>query len=217
MSIFLTRLRLDLKNSEVRRDLRNRHDLHRTIMSGFPDGDTKTPRADHAVLFRLEPEGLPTVLVQSRSAPSYEHLARRGLLSASPESKGIDEALSSLSPGRQVGFRLLANPTRKIDTKSAPDGTRRHGRRVPLREESARLAWLDRKLNGAELAPDLVRVQSVPIERGRSRGRTITIEGVLYEGLLSITEPRALKELVSEGVGPSRAYGFGLLSLRPPG
>ena len=45
--------------------------------------------------------------------------------------------------------------------------------------------------------------------------RRITFEGVTFEGLLRVTDPVAFRQAVEFGIGPARAYGFGLLSFRP--
>ena len=53
MSVFLSRLSLNLRSRQVRADLADVHDLHRTIMRNFDPGAGN--RASQQVLFRLEP------------------------------------------------------------------------------------------------------------------------------------------------------------------
>lgn len=39
--------------------------------------------------------------------------------------------------------------------------------------------------------------------------------GVRFDGTLTVTDPGALRAAVRDGIGPAKAYGFGLLSLAP--
>ena len=72
------------------------------------------------------------IVVQSGVEPDWGyafHNARH--LPAAPWE--VKQFHHRFAEGQHLRFRLVANPTRKIDTKSGPDGRRRHGRRVPVR------------------------------------------------------------------------------------
>ena len=45
---------------------------------------------------------------------------------------------------------------------------------------------------------------------------TITIARVTYEGMLEVTGPDALRHALTSGIGHTRAYGCGLLTLAKP-
>lgn len=49
-----------------------------------------------------------------------------------PACRCLDVPYQSLGTGAALVFRLRANPTRKIDTKTGPDGQRNNGQRVEL-------------------------------------------------------------------------------------
>lgn len=72
----LTRLLLNLRSADARRDLGNAHNMHRRVMSAFPDeqlGDGA--RGKHGVLFRVDDvRGDTHVLVQSETAPDWGKL-----------------------------------------------------------------------------------------------------------------------------------------------
>jgi CRISPR system Cascade subunit CasE len=211
--------------------------MHRTVMSSFPNAPGSTARSGFGVLYRVE-AGLrdagPYMLVQSSAEPQWSRLptdyvapGERGR--PNPEVKRIAERYGELCVGMRLRFRLLANPTRKIDTRSGPDGTRRHGRRVELRGEAARLDWLARKAgqHGFELtnvrASAGVRnalagpAQRIAGRREKEVGREpVTLATVLFEGELLITDAEAFRRALSEGIGPGKAYGCGLLSIAPP-
>lgn len=234
MSLFLTRLLLEARTRDVQRDLSDCQRLHRRVMSAFPDGEG-LGRHTQGVLFRLEEYSSHSeLLVQSKVEPDWSSLPNDYLaidwFGASPvEVKSMDGLLGGLTAGQILRFRLRANPTRRIDTLSAPDGSRRHGRRVPLRQEEARRLWLARRAEQAGFAvleaalqvPRLVesrheRVQGVrPSPLDRSTTQRVTLEGVTFDGILRVVDAPRLREAVAEGVGPGKAYGFGLLSLAP--
>lgn len=226
----LSLLQLDPTDRLVRAALGDPQRMHRLVMSAFPSVEGPA-RASLGVLHRVEADarGGCTVYVQSKDSPSWEQLPSSVFLSTAENAVAVRDLAGDLE-ARRVGdvlvFRLLANVTRRIDTKTREDGVRRHGKRVPLRNHEARVAWLQRKAltSGFELvegwsgAPELRVTEHAPIHGSRADSdevRRITFEGVTFEGLLRITDLAPFRQAVMAGIGPARAYGFGLLSFRP--
>lgn len=211
----LSRLLLDPVSPVVRAELADAHRLHGRVMGGFPPD--AGGRAASGILYRLdEPSsGRPTLLVQSAAQPAWE--VPEGYLSAPPEQKQLETFLAEIVEGNWLRFRLLANVTRKIDTKSRPDGARSNGRRVELRDDGGRLNWLSRKAGECGFFVDTAAVylSPQPSVSGRRKGRGIAFRGVRFDGVLRVTDPEHLREAVRTGIGPAKAYGFGLLSLAP--
>ena len=224
--LYLSRLVLDPRSGLVRMALADVALLHRHVMSGFPDDVGVAPRAQHAVLWRLDSvDDRLDLLVQSSVRPDWSRVDQ--LLSATPEVRAAGEILSSLVPGTVLRFRLVANPTRKIDTKTGSDGIRRNGRRVPLRDEVALLEWLVRKAaaSGFTVGADPVAAAaSVVVNRlGDSHGRRredqtggradLVFGGVQFDGRLTVTDPTTFCDAVATGFGPGKAFGYGLLTV----
>lgn len=240
MSMFLSLLRLDPRCRDVRRDLSNCHDLHRTIMRAFPQRSTEGEagaRAEFGVLFRLE-DGAdgPILYVQSESRPSWDSLPVGYLLPPvplglpNPAVKSLDAAYEALQKGTELRFRLKANPARKIDTKSGPGGERRNGKRVPLIDDAKREDWLRRKSAdcGFKILATRILPEGNPLDlrqtpttslRGSKPGAaggdkaTLSFRGVVFEGRIEVVDPEKLRTALRQGVGPGKAYGFGLLSI----
>jgi CRISPR system Cascade subunit CasE len=228
--MMLSRLTLNLRSQAAIRDLSDCQQMHRTILNAFPSTGS-APRRQFALLFRVEypSVGSPFVLIQSGDIPDFTHLPHSYLLHPA-EIKDVSEPYASLRAGMKLRFRLRANPTRKIDTKSGPDGIRRNGRRVDLRSDEERFAWLARKAASAGFAVLSVRCSAdVPDVRlgpqGRSVGfrtgaagdpRKLTFGSVLFEGAIEVTDPAKLRYALEFGIGSAKAYGFGLLSVAPP-
>lgn len=131
-------------------------------------------------------------------------------------------------------FRLRANVTKKVDTKSGPDGARRNGKRVELRKEEERLAWLARKgdelgfrlgwVRASGAAEHVVNALVGPAVKewgfrrraGDGEGTArLTLAGVLFEGELEVTDAERFRRCLAEGIGPGKAYGMGLMSVAP--
>lgn len=236
--MYLSRLILNERNRDARRDLADCQKLHRTVMAAFPQAPAGHDAREHfGVLHRLDAgrDGHPVLLVQSRAAPDWSRLPAGYLLDsggqrANPACKSIDGGLDALQPGRELLFRVRANPTRKINTRSSPDGRRSNGTRVELHGEQEWLAWLGRKavqggfrllsVRASPAVPDtrvagLDRITgSRPVVNGNGRQR-LTFFSVLFEGRLSIADAKLFRAAVEQGIGPGKAYGFGLLSVAP--
>jgi CRISPR system Cascade subunit CasE len=237
--VYLSRLILEPRSRLVQRDLADCQQLHRTILTAFPPVDSGTggPRRQLRVLYRVEAaphrERLE-ILVQSRTLPDWSRLPVGYLLSTgsnpqNPACKTVAEQYATLQAGQVLVFRLRANPTRKIETKSDLRG-RRHGRRVEVRGEAAQLAWLRRKTEAAGIEivsvttrPDILALQArsvgkvtgqrVASESGRRQ--PLTFAAVIFDGILRVVDPIRLRSALEDGIGPGKAYGFGLLSLAP--
>jgi CRISPR system Cascade subunit CasE len=228
--MYLSRLLLNNNSRAVLRDLADSQELHRTLMSVFPQADKpgEGARERFGVLHRLDLDrrrGRLVLYVQSLENPDWSRLPPDYLLFApgleNPATKSVAGAYQALKPGAVLSFRLKANPTRKIDTKTGPDGRRRHGRRAELVQEEDQVAWLKRKGEQGGFQVLAVRVAGPAKERGRRQGRgsgaLLTLAGVLFEGHLRITDPEQfLNHSLLRGIGPGKAYGLGLLSLAPP-
>lgn len=225
--MFLSRITLDLDGRTARRDLGDSQALHRSVMSGFPaDGPPDGVRAAFGVLHRVdwdERRKQAYLLVQSAIAPDWGRLPA-GLAVGSPLVKPLEPMVMALAAGQRLGFRLRANPTRKIGT--VPKGRREvggggNGQRVPLREEEWG-AWLARKATESGFQVVQVEARRDLLAPGGFRGgggtrARLTHRGVVFDGELVIEDIGRFRDALRSGIGPAKAYGFGLLSLVPAG
>jgi CRISPR system Cascade subunit CasE len=200
----LTRLRLDLRNKNVRRDLANPYDMHRTVTRAFVRDERETPPR---FLWRIEPSNewdAPTVLVQSTHAADWTKLdAMPGYLKQPAESKTF-QLESLLQLDARYHFRLYANPT-----------VTRVGKRYGLAAKQAQLVWLARqgKRHGFELEAAFVAASDV-VKGRRQDDKPIHLQRVYYEGLLRVVDTGSLAKALQNGIGPGKAFGCGLLSLK---
>lgn len=210
--MYLSKLILNPRNPGARRDVAQPYELHRTLMRGLEhaaDGER--------LLFRIEPEQGPrgvSVLVQSsEAAPDWSMLLDNAYLLRADGPKTFEPHFQA---GQQLRFRLMANPVKKVN-----------GRRIPLshrvqQSETDRTYWdwLHRQADRCGFR--VLSAQDAPFRTAPNRQEQAHYEkhqiphfGVRFDGVLEVTDPVALLDAVRGGIGPAKAFGFGLLSLAP--
>jgi CRISPR system Cascade subunit CasE len=235
--LYLAQLNLNPRTREVRRDLADCQQMHRTLLAAFPE-KTQTEagaRQEFGVLYRVEIHqrtGVVSVLVQSAFQPDWSKLPPGYLLTTPDEPKEIGSVYQSLQAGQRLRFRLRANPTKCVARQHRPADAQRDGKRVELRNQADQLAWLRRKaaeggfdLVQINLAPDnesVVNVAQAQVrEVGKAFGwredggqrRKLTLALAMFEGELVIGDTAKFYQVLRQGIGRGKAYGCGLLSL----
>ena len=227
--MYLTRVFLNPVSRAVRVDLADAAGLHRTLMRTFPDDSGPTARKEHRVLHRVDEDsrrGRLVLLVQSATRPDFTRLpdgysldlrddfdlAASGA-SENPAVREVGEERERIAAGQRFAFRLRANTTKKIPKIDETTGARtKNGTRVPVRGDEERLRWLHRHAEKGGFGVEEVRVLEIPARSHRAH-RGLTFAGAMFEGILAVTNPGAFREALAEGIGPGKAFGFGLLSI----
>lgn len=143
--------------------------------------------------------------------------------------------------GRRLGFDVRVRPvSRLLKPLPAPDGAFPKGaevdvfllealRRFPAGEtgeanilkagrtrEAAYTDWLAQRFkNAATLQPD-VRLTRFQRMRGARKGYSPEGPDAILQGDLIVNDPAIFQELLTQGIGRHKAYGYGMLLLRPP-
>ncbi|MEV1080927.1 type I-E CRISPR-associated protein Cas6/Cse3/CasE [Streptomyces sp. NPDC050211] len=219
MSIWLTRIIPNPRSDEARRDLTGRHtamNLHRRLMSLYPDDAGPDPRARFGVLFRIDdtPNG-PHLLLQSTHQPDLTQLPDDY---GTSHSRPLDPLLDALKPGLTIRYRCAASPVRK------PGATTRALYNlpavVPLTGTHAD-EWWTRQAHTAGLQP--LTLHSHPLDAAQAtrtpaqtkNPQRIRHARTRFDGSANITDPDLLRQKITEGIGRGKAYGCGLLSIAP--
>ena len=222
--MFLHRIHLDPRCREARRDLSDPYQLHSTLCRAFSVPDRKCSEGEF--LWRLEPEidlvGYPRILVQSRTIPDWTGIGVQKWLAKVDPAIDLNDRLKldSLRVGQRFRFRLRANPC-----------VTRNGKRLGLLRLEEQEVWAERKglLHGfslPKLAPfDLseslqgrvdVRISQKQMLRGNQHSsNAVRIFSVLYDGILTVTEPDKFRDALQTGIGHGKVMGLGLLSVVP--
>ncbi len=141
---------------------------------------------------------------------------------------------SAWEPGRQLGFEVLTRPIRRrrqsqpaaaaapapiterdafqVEAERHPPGGMTRSREEVYRD------WLAERFERGGARLDQARLTSFQRVRTVRKLRARASEGprALMQGTLTITHPARFASLLARGVGRHRAYGYGMLLLRPP-
>lgn len=235
----VSRLVLNMRNSQARRDAAAPYELHRTLITrGFGQAVEGKGR----VLFRIEPEresyghGGPVVLVQSSGvAPVWSELQSGYCLRID----GPRVFEPKIANGQLLAFRLLANPVARLRQRdesgneiwtSSEKPHVRFRRRALLRPEEQQ-EWLDRQgmVHAADpdglmiggFRPRYVTMTPHTITHRRTGNishlnkHSIPHVGVQFDGVLEVTDAAAFRNTLARGIGTAKAFGFGYLSVAP--
>jgi len=203
----------------------------------FAKGQVHVKRADDSgFLFRIDPgpAGRAVILVQSAAQPDWGyafHNSRYLLddLGADRDPWELKPFDPSFTTGQRLRFRLLANPTRRLSQHSLeadgkPVKQVSIGKRVPVPTHQL-IEWLTDwrvRVEGKDEPPgfciikDSATVQAgyVYVNKGRD-GNGHRLRSARYDGILTVTDPAGFQEGIIRGIGPGKAFGFGLLSVAP--
>lgn len=188
----------------------NPYQLHKALWRLFP----RLEDADREFLFRVEElqKGVGArVLMQSAMQPQSSE--------QSPALLAQREYVLNIQNGQRLRFHLRANPIKTI--KDSSKGTvEKKGKtftktiRVPLLHEEQQQAWLERKLQAfAQLETLIVQPEPVLYFRKTKEGRSGKIQTVMFDGILTVTDVEAFNHEITQGIGPAKAFGCGLLSV----
>lgn len=223
--MYLSRLILNPRSRQVRNELADPYEMHRTVCRAFPEANYKQ-NEPLGILFRVDVHPrtrIPTLLVQSQQKPDWEFLAQEKSgyllgdqdLPLDVENPSFKELDLRLGEGQTLAFRLRANPTVKKDREG-----KKQGRRVGLVREADQYKWLERKFQAAGVSLVSVNIVNEQTARGKlftekedeKRMRFLSIQ---FDGILQVKNPLQLAETIYAGIGSAKGLGFGLLSVAP--
>lgn len=192
---------------------------------------------DSGFMFRIDPHpgGRVVILVQSAVKPDWDYAFRNAdyLLSAPTQIKSFDPRFQ---PNQRLRFRILANPVRKVSQKSRDvEGNlfdkKWHGKDVPVPTADLE-KWLERRAEPSWSAPknsedkqfppgfglaEITDIQSgyVYVNKGLDQNGSRRLRSARYDGILEVTDADNFRNSLVRGIGPGKAFGFGLLSVAP--
>ncbi|WP_030408219.1 type I-E CRISPR-associated protein Cas6/Cse3/CasE [Streptomyces albus] len=242
---FLSRIRINPLRAESRKLLASPRAMHAAVQGGLPGtpdeertlwrlDDDNSHRPHLFVLTASRPDW--THLVEAAGWPEAdgEHYSVRD----------YKPLLDQLAPGREFAFRLTANPVQNTNRPTKPTPRQaerlaageRRGFRLGHRTATAQLTWFLTRTPrwGFEIPqafamedthhPDGEQPRDVRIvardrrtfrKEASSKEARVVMQAVTFEGRLRVTDRHVFTEKLLGGIGPSKAYGCGLLTLAP--
>lgn len=168
---------------------------HRAIWDLFPGREDKKRN----FLFRLDPMHTHTrLLLLSPAPPCLPEWGEGRTKKISPE----------FLRHKTYHFQVKTNPTKRL---------MENGKRVGIYSDADLLAWIERKAEtcGFSIAQDHMTIRPPMAEyfnRNREKGKHISVD---YGGVLEVTARENFEYAFNNGIGPAKAFGFGMLMLQP--
>lgn len=222
--MFLTKIDLAPERRLARKYLGSPQAMHAVVMgaTGGSIGD-----GPGRVLWRVDRGTTTALYILSPLEPDCSQLvAEVGAAGTQARTLDYSPFLASLDAGQLWAFRLAANPS-----YSASRGPGVRGQRYGHVTVEQQRQWLVERAprHGFELMPVdhvddegsdgavmVVHRERPVFNRRRSEGEgrdRVTINRTVYEGVLRITDPESLRRALIAGIGRSKAYGCGLMTL----
>jgi CRISPR system Cascade subunit CasE len=216
--MYLSRLILNPRSRQVRNELADPYEMHRTVCRAFSDGNFQANEPS-GILFRVDLHPLtrvPTLLVQSRKKPDWsflqqpkDYLLEEHELPLDIENPALKEMNLQFRDGQILAFRLRANPTKRVKEST---------KRIGLVREQEQAAWIERKLEAAGARLISVNIRSEQFIRGKlfrekEKTKQLNFLSVQFDGVLQVKDANNLVNSIFTGFGSAKGLGFGLLSL----
>ena len=194
---YLTKLFLNpvaLREAEIRDD----YSIHRLVYSCFPPSKAKISDSRFLYADMGAVPGGRSLLILSTGEPTPPAYV-------SSSSTIVSEAFLGFPEYR---FEVDLNPVRR----DAADGKRR-----AVTGQLELLQWFLAHASqwGFEADPRFLEVLSRPTRRFIRSERAYTFNHAFFRGRLRVTEPERFRRSFFAGLGHGKAFGFGLLRLRP--
>jgi CRISPR system Cascade subunit CasE len=228
--MYLSRLIFNPRSRQVRNELADPYEMHRTVCKAFPGGLFKAERNEENmtnILFRvdLHPRThIPSLLVQSRQKPDWsflstdrkDYLLGENDLPLDVENPAVKEMNVQLHNGQVLAFRLRANPTFKKTTVTE-DGEK-HKSRLGIFKEDEQRNWLTRKLEAAGAGLVSVNIVDEQFTHGKlfaekQKDKRLNFLSVQFDGVLQVKDSARFLDSLFTGFGSAKGLGFGLLSV----
>ncbi len=206
--------------------------LHHLLTETFGPGILQpfrlmvAPRARQGTLYGYAVQDAEMLRVQARAAitPAAQHVLVLDHLRSCPR------PTDTWRKGLRLGFDLRTRPVvRLLRAIESAGGNFRKGAEVDAflpqalgegetrKREMVYLDWLDARLGAAaNVEHATTRLAAFRRSRVLRGGRAIEGPDATIHGTLAVKDPAAFAQLLARGVGRHRAYGYGMLLLRPP-
>ncbi|MET9220540.1 type I-E CRISPR-associated protein Cas6/Cse3/CasE [Streptomyces sp. NPDC003300] len=223
-------LTMDARHPYTAKSLVDAQDMHRTVMSGFrgwvADGDPDA-RAQTGVLSTWSVDlkaGALVLVVQSRVPGDWAGVPRDAL-TGTPRVITVDRTIRA---GDSLTFRIVVNPTQSRPA-GPPTPERRRGQRTAHTRPDHVRHWFARRFQqpgeprrapdgvariGATAEEESLTVRMLPTVTSPAPHKGLRIARAEIRGTLTVTDPAALVDAMTQGIGHARAYGCGLLLTR---
>lgn len=206
--MYLTRVKLDISKRETQLALSASGRFHGAVERAFEHKQNRN-------LWRIDKlRGEYYILILSEEVPNLEDFMEQfGDSKSSAETKEYDVLLNKITDHSVWRFRMVANPTHSVKTKSG------RGKVMAHVTPEHQMEWLKAKAaaNGFELVDDncfvLANEWKNFYKSARRKDMRVRLMLVSFEGILRVTDVDAFRSALISGIGRGKAYGAGMLTI----
>lgn len=229
--MYLTQFRFNTARVGARRLLSSPHRLHGAVTASFTE-PTRPTDGGPRTLWRVDETAQGDVLLYltGPDRPDLTHLVEQAGWPTTQKWRTFEYApfLDRITTGDAWNFRLTANPVHSIRRKDGEETKRTAHLTAPYQKQ-----WLLKHQERAGFT-----IEEKPQERRRlptgdeyqlvvhsqrnlnfgkpGLKKPVTITAVTFDGRLRVTDADALRHTLTAGLGKSKAYGCGLMTLAAP-
>lgn len=208
--MYLSKLEVDIRHPGARQCIRNCQDMHRTLMKAFQSDYSDTARRDVDMLYRVYPNKKTTlVYVLSGEKPDWKKCSNSGLRLYGI--KDITKLEDNLKEDMLMTFDIAVVPSKKKRREGMKNSSR-----VTIDNSEERLEWLKTRGTKNGFAVKWAREDGdIKVFGSHSvdKGGAMCHRGVRFTGVLQVTNVNDFISGFKTGIGPAKAYGFGLLMI----
>ncbi len=198
--MYLSKFEINRDHPSARQALCNVQDFHRNLMARFD-----TTRQQSGVLYRMDlSKKCPVVYVLSKVPP--KDMARKDMKLVGVQQ--IDSMLQNITKNQRFSFDVCAIPSKKVQREG-----KKNSRRITLHSENERLEWMQKKARQGGFQITTIQEINAVNSFGSHGNSSMQLCGYHYQGQLIVEEPEKFRQTYCEGIGPDKAYGFGMLLL----
>nr|NLI49632.1 type I-E CRISPR-associated protein Cas6/Cse3/CasE [Propionibacterium sp.] len=215
---YLCSVPLNPLRSGAQRLLTNPQRMHAAVEGVLP------PERSGRLLWRVDRHGAhANLLIVAPDPPTLDHLVEQAgwpdAPGGTPRVADLAPLLAQVATGREFEFRVRLNPVQRL-----PGTPESRGERKGHRTMRHQLDWFLARTTGTasswgfsvgatgEPTVTVLERQHLRFLR-KGSDRPVVLDVATFQGILTVTDPGALRRSLTAGIGTGKAYGCGLLTL----
>ena len=208
--MYLSRVEIDLNNRKNIKELSHLGAYHNWVESSFPE-EFNTSTRTRKLWRRDKLNDKEYLLIVSENSPSKLALEKYGV-EGTAQIKRYDKFLNEIKEGGKYRFRIVANPVISIMREAI--GNR--GKVKPLPNDKQIDFLVDRsEKHGFELKENEFSIVKREHVIFKKKSQRVQLNKVEFEGVLTVTNKLLFVNMLINGFGKKKAYGFGMMTVIP--
>lgn len=139
----------------------------------------------------------------------------------------VKQYTPSIKKGQRLSFNLLANPVVSrvgdnkkhnvwVDAKRAAKKEGLESKDIRRYCEDRSKEWLKTRglVNGFDLEVEQIEINGKFDHQFYKKNKRVKFTSILYDGLLTVTEPDSFVKMLYNGIGRSKSFGCGMMMVR---